>query len=705
MPMNTSTFSNRDRHATLLYNAARVARNINSILDPDELLQQTVDIICDEFSFYYAGVFLVDSTGQWAVLRAGRGEAGRKMMAEGHKLAVGGNSMIGSAIQRRQARIALDVGEEAVFFKNPHLPYTRSEMALPLVVHDDAIGALTVQSTEEAAFSEEDIAALQAMADQLAVAIHNARLHRRNQELLHQAERRARLLRAANQVGKQVTSILDLGVLLPRMVNIICDAYGFYYAGIFLVDESKEWAVLHAGYGEAGKAMLAENHRLRIGGNSMIGASIALGEARIALDVGEERVHFKNPHLPHTRSEMALPLIVGDEILGAVTVQSVEERAFNQDDITTLQTMADHLAVAVKNAQNIEALNAAHAELLRTKVYEALTTATTEAIHWIGNKALPITLSAERLQQDLAAGEMDPESVKEDLEIIAESARLIMEVKEQLIGQAREQKPRPCMPADVAQSAAVQRGVSAEMLDIQVAPDTPMALADTTQLTRAFGNLLQNALEANASRIRVQVYPAKEKGFIAVDIQDDGEGIPPEAQEKIWTTFYSTKGPEHHGLGLTAALHIVTQLQGRMTLESAPEKGTAIHVELPEAAYLPVESINGGAENILLLDDDDQWANFFGSVVVGAGKVVTHRSGEVRVDGHPDLVLVDEFQLRLPLDDILQAVLQAGMGEKTVILTTALNVERTTAYLQSGIKDIRLKPYTLAEIAQLIHSV
>ena len=702
--MNASTFSNRDRHAVLLYTAARVARNVTSILDPDELLQQTVDIICDEFSFYYAGVFLVDSTGQWAVLRAGRGEPGRKMIAEGHKLAVGGNSMIGSAIQQRQARIALDVGEEAVFFKNPHLPHTRSEMALPLVVHDEAIGALTVQSTEEAAFSEEDIAALQAMADQLAVAIHNARLHRRNQELLRQAERRARLLRAANQVGKQVTSILDLDILLPRMVDIICDSYGFYYAGIFLLDESKEWAVLRAGYGEPGKAMLAENHRLKVGGNSMIGASIALGEARIALDVGEERVHFKNPHLPHTRSEMALPLMVGDEILGAVTVQSVEERAFNQDDITTLQTMADHLAVAIKNAQNIEALKAAHAELLRTKVYEALTTATTEAIHWIGNKALPITLSTERLRQDLDSGEMDVESMKEDLEMIAESARLIMEVKEQLIGQAREQKPRPCMPADVAQSAAVQRNIPAEMLEIQVASDTSMALADTTQLTRAFGNLLQNALEADASRIRVRVYPAEEKGFIAVDIQDDGVGIPPEAQEKIWTTFYSTKGPEHHGLGLTAALHIITQLQGHMTLQSNPGEGTTIHIELPEATYLPVENISGGAENILLLDDDDQWANFFGSVVVGAGKVVTHRSEEVRIDGNPDLVLVDEFQLRMPLEDVLRAVKETGVGEKTIILTTALNVERTTAYLQRGIKDIRLKPYTLAEIAQLVHS-
>ncbi len=270
------------RHATLLKAAARAAKNITTILDPYELLQRTVDIICDEFGFYYAGVFLLDDLKQYAVLKAGRGEAGKTMINGGHKLAIGGNSMIGASIANRQGRIALDVGAEAVFFENPHLPKTRSEMALPLVVGDEAIGALTVQSTEEAAFHDEDIAALQTMADQLAIAIQNSNLHR-------QAERRSRLLKAANRVGKEVTSILDLETLLPHTVNIICEAYGLYYAGVFLLDDAGEYAVLRAGYGKAGKAMVADGHKLKVGTDSMIGACIAMSEARIALDVGEER--------------------------------------------------------------------------------------------------------------------------------------------------------------------------------------------------------------------------------------------------------------------------------------------------------------------------------------------------------------------------------------------------------------------------------
>ena len=430
------------RHATLLKAAARAAKNITTILDPYELFQRTVDIICDEFGFYYAGVFLLDDKKQYAVLRAGRGDAGKAMINEGHKLAIGGNSMIGASIANRQGRIALDVGHEAVFFENPHLPKTRSEMALPLIVGEDAIGALTVQSTEEAAFHDEDIAALQTMADQLAIAIQNSSLHR-------QAERRSRLLKAANRVGKEVTSILDLEKLLPQTVNIICVSYGLYYAGVFLLDGSGEYAVLRSGYGKAGKAMVAEGHKLKVGTDSMIGACIAMGEARIALDVGEERVHFKNPHLPHTRSEMALPLMYGGKPLGAVTIQSSEERAFSEDDITTLLTMAEHLAVAINNAKLIDELKEAHNEILRNKVFEALTSASTEAIHWIGNKTLPISLTVARLREEIADGNVDVESLKEDLDMISESAAQIIQVKEQLIGAVREMKPRPVLVSDV----------------------------------------------------------------------------------------------------------------------------------------------------------------------------------------------------------------------------------------------------------------
>jgi GAF domain-containing protein len=682
------------RHTTLLKAAARAAKNITTILDPQVLFERTVDIICDEFGFYYAGVFLVDEKGQNAVLKAGRGDAGRAMLKEEHKLAIGGNSMIGASIANKQGRIALDVGAEAVFFENPHLPKTRSEMALPLIVGEDVIGALTVQSTEEAAFHEEDIAALQTMADQLAIAIQNSNLHK-------QAERRSRLLKAANRVGKEVSSILDIDKLLPQTVNIICEAYGLYYAGVFLLDEKGEYAVLRAGYGKAGKAMMEAGHKLKVGTESMIGACIAMGEARIALDVGEERVHFKNPNLPHTRSEMALPLIYGGKPLGAVTIQSSEERAFSEDDITTLTTMAEHLAVAINNARLIEELKEAHNEILRNKVFEALTSASTEAIHWIGNKTLPISLTVARLRDEIADGKVDIESLREDLDMISESAAQIIQVKEQLIGAVREMKPRPILFADVLQTAAQQRGVSEKMLKVKIDPAAAYVIADSTQLTRAVGNLLQNAAEAGAKSITITAKQTEERGVVSINIEDDGEGMTDEAQQKAWSPFYTSRGISHHGLGLPAAMHVISQAQGRIALVSEAGKGTTVAIYMP-SGRVPEEGVHAGnVKNILLIDDNDDWARLFAELLKGT-KIKLTQSTDLKKFPEADLILVDENIASVPRIDVLTALSKAGLSSKTIILTSAINPERVTQFLRHGIKDVQVKPYSGGEVSELL---
>ncbi|NIO71749.1 MAG: GAF domain-containing protein, partial [Anaerolineae bacterium] len=177
-----------ERRAVQLATAAEVSRAATSVLDPDELMRQTVDLIRDRFGFYYVGLFLLDEAKRWAVLRAGTGEPGRQMLKAAHRLQVGGESMVGWCMANAQARIALDVGEEAVRFENPLLPNTRSEMALPLISRGQVIGALTVQSTEAGAFSDEDIAVLQTMADQLAVTIDNVNLFREVHSSLEEAQ-------------------------------------------------------------------------------------------------------------------------------------------------------------------------------------------------------------------------------------------------------------------------------------------------------------------------------------------------------------------------------------------------------------------------------------------------------------------------------------------------------------------------------------
>jgi len=527
------------------------------------------------------------------------------------------------------------------------------------------------------------------------------------------AERRATLLHAAARVGRNVTSILDPDLLLEQTVDIICDEFGFYYAGVFLIDESGEWAVLRAGRGEAGADMIAAGHKLKVDGHSMIGAATGQRQARIALDVGEEPVHFKNPYLPDTRSEMALPLIVGDEVIGALTVQSVEEAAFSEDDITSLQAMADQLAIAIRNAQLLHELEAAHAELVRTKTFEALATSTLAAIHWIGNKALPISASVELLRDDLGSlVEVDPDlvtSMLEDLETIEDSARLIVSVQEHLIGPAREEKPRAAMVDDVLKDTATAMGIPARMISYTVAPDLPLVVADTTQLSRAFEYVLKNALEAmegsDEPHIGVDVAPAEDDRFVAVRIADTGPGIPEEDIEKIWAAFYTTKGATHAGLGLSACYQILKQADGQISAANAPQGGAVFEMQIPvfDGRLLPRELPVG--RSVLLIDDDDAWSRFVKGMLVDAGSSVTlSRDSQIDLDAF-DLILVDNAPEEADIRAVLERVRAAGAGDRTLVVASSLRVERTMELMPFGVRDVVLKPYASGALAELFDLV
>ncbi|MBN1889036.1 MAG: substrate-binding domain-containing protein [Thermoflexales bacterium] len=220
------------RQTIQLQTAAQVAQAASSVTEPQALIQHVVELARERFGLYYAGLFLVDESGEWsgepgrwAMLRAGTGEAGREMLERGHKLEIGGDSMIGRCVATRQARIALDVGEEAVRFSNPLLPDTHSEMALPLISRERAIGALTIQSSLKNAFSEQDIAVLQTMAGQVANAIENARLYEQAQARAEQ-ERLVRTItdkirRSPNTETIMRTTLHELGAMLGASRSVI----------------------------------------------------------------------------------------------------------------------------------------------------------------------------------------------------------------------------------------------------------------------------------------------------------------------------------------------------------------------------------------------------------------------------------------------------------------------------------------------------
>jgi GAF domain-containing protein len=167
-------------------------------------------------------------------------------------------------------------------------------------------------------------------------------------------EKRVFQLRATSEITQTTSTIFDTQILLQKVGDLVRERFDLYYIGIFLLDEAKEFAILRYGTGDAGRRMMAAKHRLAVGGYSMIGWATQTRKSRIALDVGEEAVHFDNPLLPETRSELALPIIGANIVYGAMTIQSKLVNAFDENDVLILQSVADSLAVALENASSFQ---------------------------------------------------------------------------------------------------------------------------------------------------------------------------------------------------------------------------------------------------------------------------------------------------------------------------------------------------------------
>lgn len=292
--------------------AAEVAQIVSSFLELDVLMEQVVSLVRERFNLYYVGLFLVDESGdwtgepnRWAVLRAGTGEAGESMMAAGHRLEVGGSSMIGQCVANQEARIALDVGQAAVRFDNPHLPDTHSEMALPLISRGEAIGALTIQSVARAAFSEEDITILQTMASQVAIAIENTRL-------LDQAQ-----------------------AALAEM-------------------EATQRRYLQRAWSEFERRLVQTEHEVARSGAAPVDEDLAAKIQR-ALAARAPQVVRPGEDEGSPQSVLVAPSLLRGEVVGGVTIHDDSgEREWTEDEIALMEVVAERMAMIAENMRLLD---------------------------------------------------------------------------------------------------------------------------------------------------------------------------------------------------------------------------------------------------------------------------------------------------------------------------------------------------------------
>lgn len=276
---------------------ADVARSVIAENDLETLLSQVANLISERFDFYHVGIFLVDPAGQYAVLRAANSEGGQRMLARQHKLRVGQVGIVGFATGTGQARIATDVGEDAIYFNNPDLPRTRSEMALPLKDGDKVIGALDVQSMKSNAFSTEDIELFNTLADQVAIAIVNSRLYEETQQALKEMQEINR------QYLRQSWS--------EKLEESEQTSYRYSLEGISTTDP------------------------------------LSIQEVQPILE-------SKTPIIPKSKT-LQLPIILRGETIGVIQIQKPDQAGeWEPAQISTIERVSDQIALALENARLFE---------------------------------------------------------------------------------------------------------------------------------------------------------------------------------------------------------------------------------------------------------------------------------------------------------------------------------------------------------------
>lgn len=281
-----------------------VARVISGEQKLDVLLPLIANLVTEKFEHYHTGIFLLDSNRQYAVLQAASSEGGKRMLKRGHLLEVGQTGIVGFVAQTGQPRIALDVGADAVYFNNPDLPDTRSEIALPLNVRGQTIGVLDVQSVEQGIFTADDLNTLTVLADQVAIAIENARLF-----------------------GQTEQALTEVQAVYRQYI-------------------SQEWRDIASRSGNL-------SYRHSVQGRGVVDSESQFPKTREAMEKGDTLVNA--PDAPAGSATLAVPVKLRNQVIGIINVQAVKQgRDWSSDEIGMVQAISERLALALENARLFE---------------------------------------------------------------------------------------------------------------------------------------------------------------------------------------------------------------------------------------------------------------------------------------------------------------------------------------------------------------
>ena len=450
------------------------------------------------------------------------------------------------------------------------------------------------------------------------LAVHEDITERKQSE--ETLKRRNDYLAASAEIGRLVTSTLDLNTIFTRTVSLISERFGFYYAGIYIIEETGFNALLREATGEAGEKMKAQRHSLIVGSNSIVGKVAQNVEPMLVNDTEHEPLYMPNPYLLDTRSEVAIPLRIGLRIVGVIDIQSTDINAFTQDDLSVLQSLADQVAVAIDNARSYELSQQLIQDLREIDLLKSQFLANMS--HELRTPLNSIIGFSRVILKGIDGPVTDMQ--QQDLTAIYNSGQHLLGLINDILDLARIEAGKMELNfeevhlAEMATSVmSTAKGLVKEkpiQLLQRIPTGMPTVRGDAMRVRQVLLNLISNAAkftEAGSISVETQVQKGPSGKMEAlINVIDTGPGISAEDQKKLFQAFSQVDGSATRksggtGLGLSICANLVQLHGGRIGVNSGVGQGSIFWFTLP-LYHQPEEKIPEGKKVILAIDDDPQ---------------------------------------------------------------------------------------------------
>jgi signal transduction histidine kinase/ActR/RegA family two-component response regulator len=593
-------------------------------------------------------------------------------------------------------------------------------LGVPLNVRQMIIGTMVVGSSDtQKRFQPNDIELLSNLGSQAAIAIGNARLYEDSLAKIKQ-------LTSLHEIGKALSSTLDIDELLQKALELLRDSLGHSRCGILLLDQEKKELYMKQVIGRSLDEV--KDIRFRVGVDGIVGWVAQTGEPLYVPDVSKDPRYI--PGLPEGRSKASFPLKVRDQVIGVLDVESTEVGGFDEEDLKVLSSFASQVSISIENArlfaelkQTLRELRQAQDQIVQAEKLRALGEMASGVAHDFNNSLAVILGNIQLLLYQLE--DLRTEEIREQLKILERSTKDGAETVRRIQEFTGVRKDREFIGVSLGEiikevvtitqprwkDQAQAEGVQIE-LTMQV-EEVPFVFGNPSELKEVLTNVVFNAVEAMPEGGRITVSARPHGSWVEVRIADTGVGMREEVRKRVFDPFFTTKGVTNSGLGMSVSYGIVRRHGGEILIETEPGKGTTFIIHLPSVhpeeemkeEERPVRAVPPA--RILVIDDEAAVRDILSRMLKTQGhQVVAASDGEEGIERFGgeafDLVLTDLGMPKVSGWEVGKALKKMNPKVPVAIITgwgMELNREKMR---ESGIDLIISKPFNVDQVIQVV---